>query len=157
MSLAVLIALTGDKQSDAQLAVPIAIGLVAIFIVIPAVILISLSSNRRFADRPALLQLRTGDETVTLPYLDLQVQWSDLYAVTEVAGWYAETSNEQTRIRQFGLIWRTEAGFRMVPLANVSHGGRRLGGELAELLQLPLLSTRVPWFDLRGRKRAKRT
>lgn len=124
------------------------------FVVGPSMIGILHLINRQYAGRGRLLVVTAGDETVTLPYDDLRVPWKALHAVTEVRGW-ASQGGESTRICQLGVIWRADSGFRLQPLATVSHASSKTAEQLAGLLHVPVLRAREPLFGGRKRKRRK--
>ena len=124
-----------------------------VFLIAPTTVGILVMINRQYAGRGPLLVVTADDETVTLPHEGLQFSWSDAHAVTEVVGWH-RSHGDSTRIRQYGLIWRSSEGFRQQPLASVSHASGKFGERLGALLQVPVLRARQPLFGKgEGRRR----
>lgn len=126
-----------------------------VFFIAPAFLGMLVWMNRRYAGRGELLVVTADDETVTLPHDGQTVPWGSLHAVTEVVGWH-ESHGDSTRIRQIGLIWRVEEGFRQQALLTMSHGSGKLAQQLGALLHVPVLRAKQPLLGKgRGRQRKR--
>lgn len=127
-----------------------------VFLIAPSMLGILALINQQYAGRGELLVVTADDETVTLPHDELRFAWSDAHAVTEVIGWH-KSHGDSTRIRQIGVVWRTDTGYRQQPLVSMSHPSRKLADQLGALLHVPVLRAKQPLLGKAKGSRRKRS